>query len=260
MTEWIWEPDDFAALWYSPGRDRFPSPLGYTSRLSTAAAADQHRAMVFGRYDVEERELIELAFHTLTTAQLRIVIMGESNAIGRGVTKEYRVVGARTPHRAVLLTQTATLEGVEERIRCRLLRPEQLPGRLSWIIPECTAGATAADTFHVEDLSARNTNSWSVTPGQRFDKLVKRPRDGAGWAELRTGDVSSRGEPWSTARWFDFTDDGRYLLQLNHEHLKVSPAGPNDLTGLFTGWIERGLNRLREDEEQAYPTPWDSRV
>ncbi|MEV6216372.1 ESX secretion-associated protein EspG [Nocardia sp. NPDC051833] len=258
MTEWTWEPDDFAALWYSTGRDRFPFPLGYTSRLSSVAEVDRHRATVRGSYDRDAYELIDLAFHTLTTAQLRVEILGESSVLGKGTAKEYRVIGARTPHHAVMLTQTATREGVEERIRCRLLRPEQLPGRLSWIVPECAAGRTAAETFHLDDLAPKQTDSrdWSVTPKQRFDKFVHRPREGTAWAQLRTGPVTDRPEPWSSARWFDFTDDGRYLMQRNREHVRLSPAGANDLTTLFTTWIDRALTRLHEQEEYAMSTPW----
>ncbi|MFE7721482.1 ESX secretion-associated protein EspG [Nocardia rhizosphaerihabitans] len=258
MTEWIWEPDDFAALWYSPGRDRFPFPLGYTSRLASVAEVNQHRSAVHAGYGTDQHELIDLAFHTLTDSQLRIEILGESSAIGKGTTKEYRVIGARTPHHAVMLTQTATREGVEERIRCRLLRPEQLPGRLSWIVPERAAGRSATETFHLDDLAPNNTNSdsWSVTPGQRFHKFVRQPREGTAWAQLRTGPITDRPQPWSSARWFDFTDDGRYLMQRNREHVRMSPAGSSDLTTLFTNWIDRALTRLREQEEQAVPTPW----
>ncbi len=258
MTEWTWEPDDFAALWYSLGRDRFPFPLGYTSRLVSVAEVDRHRSMIQSRYDTDERELIELAFHTLTASQLRIEILGESNAIGKSGTKEYRVIGARTPHHAVMLTQTATLEGVEERIRCRLLRPEQLPGRLSWIVPEYAAGRGATETFHLDELESkgRESDSWSVTPRQRFDKFVHRPREGTAWAQLRTGQITDRPQPWSSARWFDFRDDGRYLMQRNREHVRMTPAGSEDLTKLFTNWIDRALTRLREQEEQAVPTPW----
>jgi hypothetical protein len=36
MAEWTWEPDDFAALWFSPANDRFPNPLRFTSRFTSS--------------------------------------------------------------------------------------------------------------------------------------------------------------------------------------------------------------------------------
>ncbi|MGM7644154.1 ESX secretion-associated protein EspG [Nocardia sp. JW2] len=258
MTEWAWEPDDFAALWFSPGRDRFPFPLSYTSRFAWLEDVDQHNAVVRARYDIDEHELIELAFHTLTHAQLRVEILGDSNAIAKGTTKEYRVIGARTPHHAVLLTQTATTDGVAERIRCRLLRPEQLPGRLSWIVPECPAGRSAADIFHLEDLTSRNarSDSWTTTPRQRLDRFIHRPRHGSAWARLRAEPFADGQDPWFNARWLDLKDDGRYLMQRNREHLQLSPIGADGMNTLFTNWIDRALTRIREQAEHAAPAPW----
>lgn len=81
-------------------------------------------------------------------------------------------------------------------------------------------------------------------------------REGSAWAQLRTGPITDRPEPRSSARWFDFTDDGRYLMQRNREHVRLSPAGAADQTTLFTNWIDRALTRLHEQEEHAMSTPW----
>ncbi len=64
------------------------------------------------------------------------------------------------------------------------------------------------------------------------------------------------GEQSTSARWFDFTDDGRYLMRRNREHVRLSRAGAADLTTLFTNWIDRALTRLHEQEEHAMSTPW----
>lgn len=46
--------------------------------------------------------------------------------------------------------------------------------------------------------------------------------------------------------------EGRYLQQRTREHLAVRPATPNDLTTCFATWIERTLQRLREDEPETW--------
>ncbi|MFF0544050.1 ESX secretion-associated protein EspG [Nocardia thailandica] len=252
MAEWIWEPDDFAALWFGPGRDRFPFPLGFTSRFDDVAALGEHERAVRRRYEVDERELIELAFHTVTHADFRIEIVGGSRTFGGGRERGYRLLAAQTAHRAVLFSQTET-GGVEERIRCRVLRPEELPGKLGWIVPEFPAGTYPADTFPVADIRGpRGGSGRQRTPGDRLDGILARPIDGGAHAHLRPGSVTDTSEPWHSARWADVRDDGRYLLRRSREHLTVSPAGSAHLTALFGGWIEAARRRLREGRAAAW--------
>ena len=251
MAEWIWEPDDFAALWFSPGRDRFPFPLGFTSRFDNVAALEEYERAVRRRYDVDEHELIELAFHTLTRADFRIEIVGGSRTFGGGRERGYRLLAAQSGYRAVLFSQTET-GGVEERIRCRVLLPEELPGKLGWIVPEFPTGTHPAHTFHVADIRGpRGGSGWQRTPGDRLDAILARPIDGGAHADLRPGSVTDRSEPWYTAHWADVQDDGRYLLRRSREHLTVSPAGSADLTALFGGWTEAAQRRLREGHAAA---------
>ncbi|RDI54206.1 ESX secretion-associated protein EspG [Nocardia mexicana] len=252
MAEWSWDPDDFAVLWYSDANDRFPHPLHYTSRLASNDEVAAHRNAVRARYDADETERITLALHTLTSCDLRIEIGGESTVLGKGKPREYRILGARTPYHAVMLTQTAA-DGVDGPIRCRLFRPEQLPARLAAILPSVPPGSGKPDTFHVDELRSRDDGySSRNSPRERFDRLTQRPFDGSGAAGLLAGYLHSRPDPWYAMGWFDVTGDGRYVQQQTREHITVRPATTQDLTSHFETWIERSLQRLREDE----PATW----
>lgn len=182
MTEWTWEPDDFAALWYSDAHDRFPGPLRYTSRFALRDEFAAHRRAVHDRYSADELEEIQLALHTLGTSDMRIEILGgtskHKNSTGDDDLREYRILGARNPYRAVTLMQggTATDHGP---IRVRMFRPESLPARIVQAIPSCTPGTAAPATFHPDDIAPRrngyfedvarqtpasNTNASSAAP------------------------------------------------------------------------------------------------
>ncbi|WP_327099236.1 ESX secretion-associated protein EspG [Nocardia vinacea] len=245
MAEWSWEPDDFAALWYSEANDRFPHPLRYVSRLATNDEVAAHQAAVRARYGVEETEQINLALHTLTTSELRIEIAGESTVLGKGEPREYRVLGARTPYHAVMLTQTAA-GGVDSPIRCRLFRTEQLAARLAAILPSVPPGSAKPETFHVEDLRSSNNGHGHGrnSPLERFDRLTQH-RSGAGVAGLLAGYLHSRPAPWYALGWFDTEGDGRYVQQQTREHITVRPATTGDLTNYFETWIDLAVKRLR---------------
>ncbi|AHH20598.1 putative EspG family protein [Nocardia nova SH22a] len=251
MAEWSWEPDDFAALWYSDANDRIPFPLHYTSRLATNDEVAAHRAAVRTRYDAEETQRINLAVHTLTNCDLRIEITGVSTVLGKGTPREYRVIGARTPYHAVMLTQTASGDD-DGPIRCRLFRTEQLPGRLANIVPKIPPGGGQPETFHVNDLAARDDGYTRNSARDRFDRLTDRRLDGSGVAGLLAGYLHRRPEPWFAIGWFDVAGDGRYIQQQSREHIAIRPAGPQDLTTYFETWIDRSLQRLRADEPDTW--------
>lgn len=251
IAEWHWEPDDFAALWFSDANDRFPRPLTYTSRFRTAEPLAAHRKAVRESYDADETELLTLAFHTLEKSELRIEIHGESSILGKGRPREYRIVGARTSHHAVLLTQTAA-DNVHGDIKCRLFGTEQLASRLAHIVPKAPPGRAGTQTFHRDDLrSPEQRGSTRNSPQERFRRLVGGPIDGGGSAWLRTDYLHSRPDPWYATEWFDATGDGRYLQQRTREHVTIRPAATTDLAACFTGWIDRALQRLREEAK-----PW----
>ncbi|MGV9674734.1 ESX secretion-associated protein EspG [Nocardia sp. NPDC003482] len=241
MPEWDWDPDDFAVLWYSDANDRFPPLISYTSRFPSNDEVAAHRTAVRARYDAEETELIRRAFHTLTNCELRVEILGSSTTLGKGVPREYRIVGARDANHAVLVTQTAG-DDSHGRIRCRLFPTEQLAPRLAHILPTFPAGTAQPATFHLAD----------ATDAAGYRRLAKRPADGGGAAGLLAGYLHNAAEPWYTAQWIDVADDGRYLQQCTREHLTVRPAGTADLTALFSGWFDQALRRLRDDADE----PW----
>ncbi|WP_019931087.1 ESX secretion-associated protein EspG [Nocardia sp. BMG111209] len=246
-TEWDWDPDDFAVLWNSDAHDRFPRPLSYTSRFPTTNQVAQHRTAVRARYDRDETDLIHLAFHTLDAADLRIEILGDSTTLGNGDPRQYRVLGARTTHHAVLLTQTATAT-VHGRIRCRLFTPAELPSRLARILPRHPAGTEQPETFHRADLTADTApEDHRPDPRRRLRQRIRRA-DGGGVAALTTGPLYAEPTPSFTTQWLDIPGDGRYLQQLTRDHLTLRPAAIPDLTTLFTTWIDHTLKRQRAQE------------
>ncbi|WP_280220504.1 ESX secretion-associated protein EspG [Nocardia neocaledoniensis] len=137
MTEWVWEPDDFAALWYSEGTDRFPRPLHLLSKFRTLEEYEANRTRV--RATLGQDELIRLALHTLTFGQFRVEIKGASTATDQGALRQYRIVGAQHHQHAVVLAQ-ATVDEVDGPIHARLFPADQLPQRLSARIPTCQPG------------------------------------------------------------------------------------------------------------------------
>ncbi|MGY4102828.1 ESX secretion-associated protein EspG [Nocardia sp. R16R-3T] len=252
MDEWTWEPDDFAALWYSEAHDRFPSPLRYTSRFAYHNEFAAHRNAVRERYSTDELEHIGLALHTLGRSDIRIEILGgtcqHKSSTGRDDLREYRIVGARTPHRAVTLTQfgNATEHG---RIRLRMSDPESLPTRIVAAVPGCQPGTAKPATFHPDELRPRQDRYFEdvarKTPHEQYQRLLGRQADGGGTAVLLTGPIHTLSKPWQVMQWYDITDDGRYT-ETRGAHINVRPTTPADLTTRFTTWIDRTLQRLAE--------------
>lgn len=253
MAEWTWEPDDFAALWYRDAIDRFPRPLRYISRFQTEGAYEAHRAEVRARLSSDEREQFELLVHTLTNPQLRISLVGGSNATNKGAVREYRVVGARSAHYGVLLAQ-AWVDGVDGPIRGRLFGPEQLPMRLVNTLPPCEPGSHAPATFHVRDLGSQDGQQSFAhrSPREQYARLVRRPAEGGGSTQLLTGSILDRPDPLYIAQWYDIAGDGRYLEERTGDHVSVRPATPRDIAAHFTTWITRTLQRANEEQHDNW--------
>lgn len=253
MSTWIWEPDDFAALWYRDGIDRFPRPLRYLSRYKTRNPYEAHAAEVRARYDPDEREMIRRTLHTLIEADLRIEIRGSSTATTKGEVREYRVVGARDSHYGMVLAQSA-IDGTDGPVHGHLFTADQLPKRLAGMLPACKAGGEAPGTFHVDDLGSDGDRQQSFRrgPGEQYRRLARRPADGGGGAGLRVGSVLDRPMPWYRFQWYDITGDGRYLERRTREHVSVRPAGASEFAAGFAEWIDRALRRLRADEVEVW--------
>ncbi|MFI6172974.1 ESX secretion-associated protein EspG [Nocardia sp. NPDC051052] len=256
-TEWTWEPDDFAAFWFSAAVDRFPRPLHFRSRFTNAEAFHTHRISVRERNNAEEMEKIELAVHTLTTSDIRIEILGGTtrHSDSHNRMKEYRIVGARNLHHAVVLRQTAT-DGEDGPIRLSLCRTETLAAGIVRLIPPCPPGADAPATFHCRDVDQRDDNYFEDVahnaPREQYQRLVGRPADGGGSAGLLVGSILGRPPALTTIRWYDITDDGRYTEQRTVEHITVRPSTPAALSSLFTAWIDKAAQRLQEDAADAW--------
>ncbi|TLG17944.1 ESX secretion-associated protein EspG [Nocardia cyriacigeorgica] len=251
MTEWTWDPDDFAVLWYRNGIDRFPRPLHYRSKYKTVAPFDAHAARVRDRLDRDERELIELAFHTLTESDLRIQILGSSTRTDRGGVREYRIVGARAGQHGMVLAQAA-IDGVDGPIRGRLFRAEQLPARLVGLLPPCDPGRAEPGTFHVRDLEDREQEFTYRGPREQYERVALRPADGGGNAGLLVGSILDSPAPWFAMQWYDITGDGRYLEHRTREHISVRPATGQGIAACFGEWIDKALARIHDEEAERW--------
>ncbi|MFC8043634.1 ESX secretion-associated protein EspG [Nocardia sp. NPDC057353] len=253
MTEWSWATDDFAALWYSDGRDRLPSPLRYTSRFRLRDEFAAHRRAVFARYGTDERDEIDAALGTLADAVIRVEILGGScrhrQSTGPEDVRQYRIVGARTAFRAVTAVQYGT-DAEHGPIRLRMSRAEDLPARLAAAIPGCPAGAAGGETFHADDLRQTRDSyledNGHNTPRDRYRRLLGRPADGGGSAVLLIGPINRLDPPLAAVQWHDITGDGRYT-ERRGTHVSVRPTTEADLLATFAGWIERADQRLREE-------------
>lgn len=254
MAEWSWDTDDFAALWLGDAHDRIPGPLRHISRFAFNDEAEAHRVAVRGRYSADELDDIRAALHTLSVSDIRVEILGGScrhrNSTGRDDLREYRVLGARAGHRAVVLTQHGT-DREHGPIRLRTFDSAQLPARLTQAIPACHPGAQRPEVFHPGDLAPRRDgyaqDNARNTPRERYQRLLGRPADGGGTAALLTGPLYKRSAPARLLQWYDISGDGRYSEE-RAANITVRPAAPADLTRHFTAWIAEISDRLRADD------------
>lgn len=254
MSEWSWAADDFAALWYDEARDRFPGPLRYTSRFRLRDEFAAHREAVRARYDTDERDAITAALRTLSEARIRIEILGGSSrhrkSTGPDDVRQYRIVGARTPFRAVTAVQYGT-DREHGPIRVRMSRPEDLPARIVAAVPACPPGTAPPADFHAADLRPPQgsylEDNGHNTPRDRYRRLLGRPADGGGSAVLLVGPLTRLDPPLTAVQWHDIAGDGRYTEQRG-TRVTVRPTRPADQAATFTAWLDRAGRRLRDDE------------
>ncbi|MET8775840.1 ESX secretion-associated protein EspG [Nocardia sp. NPDC004654] len=259
MPDWNWDPEDFAALWYSDANDRFPRPLKYLSRFAVQNDFDQHRLRVRASYSGGELEEIELAMHTLSTSDMRIEILGGSrkHKNSTGDVKQYRIIGARNHSHAVVAFQTVRAEE-NGPIRLRTCGPESLAVQIVRTLPPCPPGKRPPATFHPDDLRPnRDTylrDNARNTPREQYQRLLGRPADGGGSAGLRVGPLHTRPEAEDTVQWYDIAEDGRYT-EIRAQHVSVRPTTPADLATTFATWLDRAAQRLRDAEDEQLGAP-----
>lgn len=251
MSEWNWEQDDFAALWFSDAYDRFPGPLRYTSRFTFNDDLRAHRLAVRERYSREERAAIQVALDTLGTSRMRIAIFGGTVAhrrsTGRGDMRNYRIIGARTDVHAVTFSQAGNDDDFGP-IQVRLFRPENLAARLVAALPGCVPGTAKPATFHPDDLERRTEqfeDPRRTRARDEYRRLLGREADGGGCAVLRMGRYDAATDPIRTLEWYDITGDGRYTEQRG-THVTVRPATPAEFTKHFSAWLDFAWKRLEE--------------
>lgn len=248
MSEWNWEPDDFAALWFNDGRDRFPRPLHFTSRFRYREEFDAHGRSVRARYPKDESEAIELALRTLATADLRIEVSADTGIDGP-TTRTHRILGARTLDYAVIAAQSS-VNGTEGPIWVRRGRPENLGKGIASCIPNCAPGRHRAEEFYIRDLEPDLDNYFTDvarnSPRERYQRFSNRPLTGSGAAVIRGDDHHGRSAPIRIIEWLDYADDGRYLQRRTHDRIRIEPGNDLKLAAEMTQWIDAELRRLRE--------------
>ncbi|MBF4999773.1 ESX secretion-associated protein EspG [Nocardia sp. BSTN01] len=247
MTEWTWEPDDFAALWLGDANDRIPGLLRFTSRFAFRDEFEAHRSTVRQRYGVDEFERIQLALHTLNTSDMRIEIFGGTTKYkgSDGTQRVYRIIGARNLYHAAVLHQF-TQGDVDGRIRLRLCRTDTFTAQLAATIPPCEPGTKAPITVHPADLRDGRNGLTRNTPRERYLTMINGPVGGGGSATLHVGAFNADVQPSNAVQWYDIPD-GRYI-ETRGEHITVRPVDAGDLGVRFNFWIDCALQRLREDE------------
>ncbi|WP_278264181.1 ESX secretion-associated protein EspG [Nocardia sp. AG03] len=256
MASWTFEPETFAAHWYSDANDRFPVPLKYLSRFGVEDEFSQFRSRVRADLRSGEREEIDLAVHTLATSRIRIEIVGcttrHKSSTGADDSKEYRIVGVRDHHRAVLAFQGGRA-GEYGDIRLRLFGPDGLAGQLAGAIPRCEPGGRPPATFHPHDLEPGEDgyfeDSHRDSERERYERLLGRSGDGYGIARLYIGRPRSSAEHSGVLRWFDVTGDGRYA-ETRGQHVTVRPGSRDELAARFARWVDRAGLRLAEQQSQ----------
>lgn len=244
MSEYVWDPDDFAALWTSDGRDTFPAPLSYLSRFAYNDEVEMHRKQVRARYTDLELDDIEQAMRAVGDCLARIEILGGTTV--HGVLREYRIVGGRTPTTAAVFIQTTTESGADGRIRVRPCRPADLGTQLATAVPRRDAGRLPQATFQPHDLAARPGNGLTRSPREQYQALVARPTDGGGVAAIFSGPLHARVDPADTVQWYDVVDDGRYLERRTRSQVLVRPGSGPELGAAFTKWLESAARRAAE--------------
>ncbi|QIS19549.1 DUF1644 domain-containing protein [Nocardia terpenica] len=80
--------------------------------------------------------------------------------------------------------------------------------------------------------------------------MLNGPADGGGSAALHVGPFNTDPKPSNVVQWYDLAD-GRYI-ELRHEHITVRPVSARDIAARFTAWIDRALQREREEGDGVW--------
>lgn len=259
MTEWTFDPDDFAIHWYSDAVDRFPRPLHYTSRFPYQEEFDNHRAKLLDSYDRDELIMIRRAIDTATSATFRIQISGSTTKTRDNTTAAYRVHATRNDFQAVVLSQI-NRNGVDGHITVHLGRPEDLPHNLINCLPKVGPGTYPPATFHTRERGVQRESYFEDvarnSPSEQFRRLMNRSTDGGGTAALYLGGILDRPKPEDSIEWRDFTDDGRYTISRDHGDMNVKPAAPQDQASQLRRWIDAAVRRDQPALDEEYDDAW----
>ncbi|MFE6920246.1 ESX secretion-associated protein EspG [Nocardia sp. NPDC057663] len=252
MSEWNWEPDDFAALWLNEARDRFPRPLHFTSRFRYREGFDEHCRAVRGRYTADETAAIDRALRTLETSVLRVEVFAETGAARSHNHTQHRIIGVRDLYYAVIAAQTV-IDGVDGPIWVRQGRPENLGKGIASRVPDCAPGRQRPEELHPRELEYERDNYFvdvaRNTPRERYLRLIDRPMTGSGSASIRAGNLHSRSDPTHFIEWLDYADDGRYLQRRTVDSIHITPGDNTALASQLTRWIDAHLRAMRDQQE-----------
>lgn len=250
MTAWVFDIEEFAALWYGPAADRMLFPLHYLSRFSHMNALEQFRSTVRrdwseqGRLDWDSAEQLDRAFEVLADPEAWVEIHGRDE---RG---PLRAVAARHDQHAAIAEQSAS----GARVRVTIIAAEGLPHRLASVLPEAAAGKRPPERYDEIDLRPADPTSVTIidgpSPRERYRRLRSEPCTSAGLIQVFRGPRTTQGKPprrISAIQWHD-RPDGRYL-ETGRRARAIIPANTTTLAQLIAREIGQALDEYREHSE-----------
>lgn len=213
MTSWVFDIEEFAALWFGPAADRMLFPLHYTSRFIHMNALEQYRSTVreewseHGRLDWDTAEQLRRAFDVLTGPEVWLEIHGHRQH------RPVRAVGARHDKHGAIVEQST--DGA--RVRMRIFAADSLSRRAVEVLPDAEAGKRPRQRFDDHDLRVEDRDVVTIiegpNPREQYRRLREEPCTSAGVIQVFRGPRTTGGQPphrVSAIQWHD-RRDGRYL-------------------------------------------------
>ncbi len=254
MTSWVFDIEEFAALWFGPAADRMVFPLHYTSRFTHMNAFESYRSAVReqwserGRLDVDTAERLRRAFDVLTGPEAWVEVHGHRKQ------RPMRAVGARHDRHGALVEQSP--DGA--RVRMSLFGADSLARFSVEMLPDAEAGKRPRQRFDHRDLAPADPDVVTIIDGpdprEQYRRLREEPCTSAGVIQVFRGPRESGSrQPHRVAaiQWHD-RHDGRYL-ETGTRARTVVGANSAMLAHQLGTELGRALEQYRELAEDVAP-------
>ncbi|MFE3545402.1 ESX secretion-associated protein EspG [Nocardia sp. NPDC059177] len=251
MTAWVFDIEEFAALWFGPAADRMVFPLHYTSRFTHLNALEQYRSAVreqwseHGRLDLDAAEQLRRAFDVLTGPEVWVEIHGHRRH------RPLRVVGARHDRHGAIAEQST--DGTQ--VRVSILAADSLARRVVEVLPAAEAGKRPRQRFDNHDMRPEDTDVVTIiegpNPREQYRRLREEPCTSAGVIQVFRGPRTTGGKPphrVAAIQWHD-RHDGRYLETGTRARTVVGATAATSAhhVGVEIGRALEQYGELRED-------------